>query len=374
MGGTGAVAELEVRKIRKEFGSLVAVRDASLRFDSARVTCLLGPSGCGKTTLMRMIAGLETPTSGDVLFDGKPVTSLSPSARDIGMVFQYPVVYQGLTARQNIMLPLRSLRTLSAADRSRRVDDALAILDLRDVADTDVGRLTHALKQKVAVARAIARQPHIILMDEPVTNIDATTKSQLKYALRRLTRELHQTIVYVTHDQTEAMTLADEILLMNEGEIVQRGSPREVYNQPAHRFGGWFLGNPGMNFVSHRVEKRAGELTLGRPLFARDTHLHGLDGETDVIVGVRPESLAIAGTASENSVPARIKHAAIVTGGQQLLALEVDGRTVKAKVPAGSSYRIGEDVHVTCDPDDVTLFDTDGGKLEVIFRPKADDA
>lgn len=364
------MAELEVRQLRKEFGSLVAVKDATLRFDSARVTCLLGPSGCGKTTLMRMIAGLETPTSGDVLFDGEPVTALSPSTRDIGMVFQYPVVYQGLTVRRNVELPLRSMRKLSTAERDRRVGDALDILDLGDVADTDVGRLTHALKQKVAVARAIARQPHIILLDEPVTNIDATTKSQLKNALRRLTRELHQTIVYVTHDQTEAMTLADEILLMNEGEIVQRGEPRDVYNHPAHRFGGWFLGNPGMNFVPHRVTKHGSDLELERPLFAQPLAVEGLDGAAEVVVGVRPERVTIAKGATGAGVRATITHAAIVTGGQQLLALDVDGVDMKAKVAASSRYRIGDVVSVSCDHHDVTLFDRGGVKLSVTLRPR----
>ena len=365
------MAELEVRQLRKEFGSFAAVKNASVRFDSARVTCLLGPSGCGKTTLMRMIAGLEAPTRGDVLFDGAPVTSLSPSARDIGMVFQYPVVYQGLTVRQNIELPLRTMRMLSPTQRSERVADALDILDLAGVADTDVGRLAHALKQKVAVARAIARRPHIILLDEPVTNIDATTKSQLKHALRRLTRESHQTIVYVTHDQTEAMTLADEILLMNEGEIVQRGSPREVYNHPAHRFGGWFLGNPGMNFVPHEVTHRGSGSELGRPLFAEPLWLEGHDGRSEVIVGVRPEHVTVAKSVTNGGVHARITHAAIVTGGQQLLALDVEGVGMKAKVPADSRYRIDDGVSVSCHHDDVTLFDVDGGKLSVTLKQRS---
>jgi ABC-type sugar transport system ATPase subunit len=247
------MAELEVRQIRKEFGSFAAVKDASVRFDSARVTCLLGPSGCGKTTLMRMIAGLETPTSGDVLFDGVPVTSLSPSARDIGMVFQYPVVYQGLTVRQNVELPLRAMRRLSPSERARRVVDALEILDSgsgrrqrrrspdpRTQAEGGGGTSDRAPTAHHLAGRA--RHQH---------RCDHEVAAQARPAASHA--RVHQTIVYVTHDQTEAMTLADEILLMNEGEIVQRGSPREVYNHPAHRFGGWFLGNPGMNFVPHQV-------------------------------------------------------------------------------------------------------------------------
>jgi len=262
------------------------------------------------------------------------------------------------------------MRKLAPTERAQRVGDALEILDLAGVADTDVSRLTHALKQKVAVARAIARKPHIILLDEPVTNIDATTKSQLKHALRRLTRESHQTIVYVTHDQTEAMTLADEILLMNEGEIVQRGSPREVYNHPAHRFGGWFLGNPGMNFVPHQVTKHGSDVELGRPLFAAPLGLEGHDGRTEVIVGIRPEHVTIAKDVANGGVLARITHAATVTGGQQLLALAVDGVEMKAKVPADSGYRIADRVSVTCHQDDVTLFDVDGAKLSITLKPR----
>jgi ABC-type sugar transport system ATPase subunit len=362
------MAELEVRLLRKEFGALRAVDDVSVRFDSARVTCLLGPSGCGKTTLMRMIAGLEAPTSGDVLFDGRSVTRLSASARDIGMVFQYPVVYQGMSVRNNVALPLRSMRQVAAAERERRVRDALDILDLGEVADVDVGRLSHALKQKVAVARAIARQPHIILLDEPVTNIDASTKSQLKHALRRLTRELHQTIVYVTHDQTEAMTLADEILLMHQGRVVQRGEPREVYNHPADRFGGWFLGNPGMNFVPQRPRMHGGATELERPLFGEPVALRGLEATGDIVVGIRPERIVIDARPSAASVPATVFHAAIVTGGQQLLALDADGVRLKAKVAAGSDYRIGDTVHMACPLDHVTLFDADGNRLPVVLE------
>jgi len=174
----------------------------------------------------------------------------------------------------------------------------------------------------------------------------------------------------VTHDQTEAMTLADEILLMNDGEIVQRGSPREVYNHPAHRFGGWFLGNPGMNFVPHEVSRNGGDGEIRRPLFAQTMSIEGHDGRTEVIVGVRPEHLTVGTDASADGVRARIKHAAIVTGGQQLLALDVDGVGMKAKVSAGSRYRVGDLVLLSCRYDDVSFFDADGAKLSITLKQR----
>ncbi len=363
------MAEVEVRGLHKEFGKLVAVNDISLTFAVSKVTCLLGPSGCGKTTLMRMIAGLEEPTRGEVLFAGEPVTELSPSERNIGMVFQYPVVYQGMTVRGNIELPLLGIKGLSAHERADRVRQALDVLKLEDVADVDVGRLTHAVRQKVAVARAIARKPPVMLLDEPVTNVDPVTKSQLKWLLKEITRDHEQTIIYVTHDQTEAMTLADEIMLMNEGRIVHRGSPRDVYNLPEDRFGGWFLGNPGMNFLQHEVRKEGGAPAIVGPLFPRPHVIRGLGDHQVITVGVRPERVEVGATASTTSVPATVNHAALVAGGQQLLSLDVAGGRIKAKVPTGGAFRIGDQVHVTCPGQHLTLFDEAGARVAVEFDP-----
>ena len=225
------MAEIRVEQLTKTFGSLHAVDDVSFTFPNGQVTCLLGPSGCGKTTLMRIIAGLETQTSGAVFFGDKDVSRLSPSKRNIGMVFQYPVVYRGISVYRNIELPLQSMK-LAKAERTRRVDDAIELLGLSASASLDVSKLDNGTRQKVSVAREVARQPQFILFDEPITNVDAASKLQLKRSLKELTRSLSQTIVYVTHDQTEAMTLADQIALMEEGKIVQCAPPRELYNHP----------------------------------------------------------------------------------------------------------------------------------------------
>jgi ABC-type sugar transport system ATPase subunit len=284
------MADIRLEGVRKVFGGrVVAVRDLTLTFPSGSVTCLLGPSGCGKTTLMRMIAGLEEPTAGEIYFDNQRVTHLSPSQRQIGMVFQYPVVYRGITVERNIELPLMQDKRLSPAERKQRIAEVLETLDLTAYAQHDVSMLDNGTRQKVAVAREVARQPRILLFDEPVTNVDVSSKTQLKRALKRLVKQHNQTIIYVTHDQTEAMTLADEIALMRDGMIIQRGVPREIYDHPNDRFGGWFLGNPGMNFIDYRLDN--GALVGG--LFAKPMQLD-LTADSHIVVGdssgARPRS------------------------------------------------------------------------------------
>ena len=215
------MADIRVENLRKTFGPVVALDDVSFSFADSEVTCLLGPSGCGKTTLMRIVAGLERPTTGEVFFGERRVTGLPPRKREIGMVFQYPVVYRGISVYRNIELPLLSEK-LAKAERARRVEEVMDLLGLGSSADKEVSQLDNGTRQKVAVAREVARQPRIILFDEPITNVDAVAKLQLKRAFKELTRRLSQTIVYVTHDQTEAMTLADRIALMRDGRIVRQ--------------------------------------------------------------------------------------------------------------------------------------------------------
>ncbi|MEL7234542.1 MAG: ABC transporter ATP-binding protein, partial [Chloroflexota bacterium] len=257
-------SEIRLEKLRREFGPTIAVDDITVTFPSASVTCLLGPSGCGKTTLMRMIAGLQEPTSGEIYFGDQNVTDLTPSQRNIGMVFQYPVVYRGMTLFGSVELPLKQER-INSKERKKRVTETLESLNLMDVAYERVAELDNATRQKAAVARAVARQPQIILFDEPITNVDVSAKVQLKRALKGLVKQHAQTIIYVTHDQTEAMTLADEIALMQSGKIIQRGRPRDIYNVPNSRFGGWFLGNPGMNFVDYMVNRDGEQPILTDP-------------------------------------------------------------------------------------------------------------
>jgi ABC-type sugar transport system ATPase subunit len=359
------VSEIRVEHLTKTFGTLHAVDDVTFTFPSGQVTCLLGPSGCGKTTLMRIIAGLETATTGSVAFGDRDVTRLSPSRRDIGMVFQYPVVYRGLSVARNIELPLQSMK-LPSAERKRRVETAIELMGLGASADLDVSKLDNGTRQKVSVAREVARQPQIILFDEPITNVDAASKLQLKRSLKELTRSLSQTIVYVTHDQTEAMTLADQIALMLEGKIVQCAPPRELYNHPDDRFGGWFLGNPGMVFFDAAVDRGTNGARVLSPLFPGPVMLEGaIPTAANVTIGIRPEHIRVAGHESSESVPAHLVRKTVQIGGQYLVALEVDGGSFKAKVSASAGEHLPAHgpVAVTVPLEHVTIFGEDGARI-----------
>ena len=359
------MADIRVERLRKVFGPVVALDDVDFSFPDSSVTCLLGPSGCGKTTLMRIIAGLEVATAGEVFFGERNVTGLPPRKREIGMVFQYPVVYKGINVRENIELPLKSEK-LSAAERRRRVDEVIEVLGLAAAADKDVGRLDNGTRQKVAVARAVARQPQIILFDEPITNVDAHAKLQLKRAFKELTKQLRQTIVYVTHDQTEAMTLADQIALMRDGKIVQCDAPRELYNHPADRFGGWFLGNPGMNFFETTIQPTPDGRSLVSPLIPEPLPVQGPASSESVVIGIRPERIAVSTTPGAGAVAVKVARKSITIGRQYLLALEIDGLVFKAKVPASLGREIGDRAWVRLPIEEIVLFGPDGTRAELV--------
>jgi len=355
--------EVRLVDLHKKYPGVIAVKKVSITFATATVTCLLGPSGCGKTTMMRMIAGLEPPTAGDVFFDDDRITELPARKRKIGMVFQYPVVYRNISVYRNIELPLLEEK-LSESERNKRIQQVIDILGLADSVEKEISQLDGGTRQKVAIARTVARQPAVILFDEPITNVDAEAKVQLKRALKELTRQLRQTIIYVTHDQTEAMTLADQIALMKEGEIVQLDAPRRLYNQPDDVFGGWFLGNPGMNFFEHRVEALDGGLGLKSPLFPGPLKISGLNGQDRITVGIRPEHVKLGREPSNLAVGGKIRRKFIVVGGHYLVSVELGDKIVKVKVDPVLGRQIENEVWVECPLDWITLFGPDGRRLE----------
>ena len=355
--------EVRLVDLHKEYPGVIAVKNVSITFTTATVTCLLGPSGCGKTTMMRIIAGLEAPTAGDVFLDDDRITELPTRKRRIGMVFQYPVVYRGISVYRNIELPLLEEK-LSESERKKRIRQVIDILGLEDSVDKEISQLDAGTRQKVAIARTVARQPAVILFDEPITSVDAEAKVQLKRALKELTRQLRQTIIYVTHDQTEAMTLADQIALMKEGEIVQIDAPRTLYNLPNDVFGGWFLGNPGMNFFEYRVEALAGDSVLKSPLFPRDLKISGLNGQDRITVGIRPEHVRLGRQPSDLAVGGNVRRKFIVVGGYYLVSVELGDKIIKVKVDPVLGRQIENDVWVECPLDWITLFGPDGRRLK----------
>ncbi len=354
------MSEVRLEKIDKYFGQFAAVKDVSLTFASQSTTCLLGPSGCGKTTLLRMIAGLETASAGRIWIDGQDVTGLSARRRNIAMVFQSPIIYRGLSVYENIELPLRELR-LSPAVREARVREAVTLLGLEHSLDQDPNNFDNGTRQRVAFARAVARQSSIILFDEPITNVDARAKFQLKQDLKKLTDRLKQTIIYVTHDQNEAMTLADQIVLLKDGRVLQQAAPRQLYNHPSQRFGGWFLGNPGMSFLNHTFDPSlGGELKSDLfPFLVRLEKPEVVASEKSIllVIGIRPEHAHVSTEPIPDGVIGRVVRKFRGVAGQYLVAVRLQNHLVWAKVAPCVGKNLDEKVWFSCAPELATVFD-----------------
>ena len=355
--------DIVLTNVSRVFGAFKAVDDITTVFAEGTVTCLLGPSGCGKTTLMRMIAGLEMPTHGSIRFGERDVTHLPPGKRDVAMVFQYPVMYRTLSVIENIELPLRRDRSLPSAEVRRRADEVLEVLQLSAERHRHIGDLDVGTRQKVAVGRAIARRCDVILFDEPTTNVEVHAKLALIRAFKEFRSRLRQTVIYVTHDQTEAMTLADQIALMQSGRISQCAPPHVMYDQPESRFGGWFLGNPGMNFLA--PSSREGRALRFDVLPAALAMPADADGELSL--GIRPEHVDVLSNPDADTVPARIMRSSITIGGQHLLSLAVGETRLKAKIAPGAPPEDGSTVFIRCRLEHVVLFN-DGLRLPEAVR------
>ena len=352
--------DIRLENVTKKFGDFTAVNDISFTIPKSSVTVLLGPSGCGKTTLMRMIAGLESPTTGKVYFGEHEVTNVPTRRRNIGMVFQYPVIYRNTSVRKNLELPLLSEK-LSKQELDKRVDEVAEILGLTDVLKKFVEELDNGTRQKIAVGREVARQPKIILFDEPITNIDLTSKLELKRSLKELFGRLQQTIIYVTHDQTEAMTLADQIALMQDGVITQSDSPKVIYENPNSQFAGWFLGNPGMNFVPPQFITVSGSKVTSK-MFSQSIDLGSKASQADTF-GVRAEGINVSNTEVKGGVKARVTRKSIGAGGQYLLDLAVDNLLIKARVSHNIGREAKDSVWTTIESESITFFNKSGKAL-----------
>ncbi|NUU23731.1 MAG: ABC transporter ATP-binding protein, partial [Streptomycetaceae bacterium] len=308
---------IEAKGLSKVFpDGTVAVDDLNLSVDNGEFLVLLGPSGCGKSTALRMIAGLEDPTSGEVLLDGEPVGNVHPADRQIAMIFQNYALYPHMTVGENIGFPLR-LRKRAQNDIDAQVAQLATVLDITDTLGRRPAQLSGGQRQRVAMGRALARKPRIFLMDEPLSNLDSGLRAQLRAEISNLVRELKVTTVYVTHDQTEALTMADRIAVMRNGVLQDVGTPNEVYHHTATAYVAAFLGTPRMTLIQARVmahlDKRVllqiGEQAIDVPGHDVTAHmLRHYHGE-DIIVGLRPEALRLPDPASQDPVlHTRVKH------------------------------------------------------------------
>jgi multiple sugar transport system ATP-binding protein len=293
------MANVELKHVYKRYGAVQAITDLSLSVDEGSFTALLGPSGCGKSTLLRMIAGLEEITSGHCFINGVDVTDMAPAKRKIAMVFQSYALYPHLTVRQNIAFSL-SIAGRPKAEQEARVGEVARMLQLEELLDRRPAQLSGGQRQRVAIGRALVRQPEVFLFDEPLSNLDAKLRVQMRFELANLHQQLKSTMIYVTHDQVEAMTLADKIVVLDKGEISQVGTPLELYNQPANKFVASFIGSPAMNFFQVDVSKLEGRTAALALPGGNSATITTRGGSTAgrVEIGVRPEHLKIVDNGS----------------------------------------------------------------------------
>ena len=353
------MAEIRIQQLHKAFADFVAVKDSSFTVNNGEFFCLLGPSGCGKTTTLRMIAGLELPTSGQIFLGGEDVTTRRASARDIAFVFQMFALYPHMTVRQNIAFPLVS-QGMPRAQINARVAEAGKTLRIEALLGRPVSGLTSGDRQRVALGRAIVRQPLAFMMDEPLGALDTEFRELMCQELRSLHDRLGATTVYVTHDQREATSMADKIAIMNQGVIEQLGAPQEIYERPVSVFVADFMGSPAMNFIPTTTAMARGATSL-----AIGAAQAGLPAVTDAIsarpllYGVRPEHIRLADNAPLRAEVLGVEY----LGNCQVVTLATAaGVTVRAKVHVQARAKRGDQVGLVCDATQVTLFDATSGR------------
>ncbi len=360
------MANVSFEHVRKDFGTATVVQDFDLQVSDGELVVLVGGSGCGKSTILRMLAGLESVTSGTVRIGEREVTHLPPRERDVAMVFQDYALYPHLTGRQNISLGLR-LRKVPKAEIDRRERWAADILELDPFLDRKPKHMSGGQRQRIAMGRAMVREPAVFLFDEPLSNLDAHLRGQMRHEIARMQRRVGTTALYVTHDQMEAMTLGDRLVVLDGGRIQQVGRPIDVYGAPANKFVAGFIGTPSMNFLDGRLERERDGLvfvcdTLRIPLLGErrpDPTVHS--GEA-VTLGIRPEDLALAGAAGMGTIPGNL-FLAEVLGATTHLYVEVGGRRLIAAVPSGPAPPPGGVVSLSIDHSRLHFFAPDGSSL-----------
>jgi multiple sugar transport system ATP-binding protein len=363
---------LELRTLQKEYpGGITAVEDISLSLPRGELLVLVGPSGCGKSTTLRCIAGIEEPTAGDIQIAGDSVVDRRPEDRDIAMVFQNYALYPHKTARQNIGFGLRMTTALSAEEVESRVERVAETLGITDLLEQKPGSLSGGQQQRVALGRAIVRDPEVFLLDEPLSNLDATLRSQMRTEIQQLQRDLDVTTVYVTHDQTEAMTIGDRIAVLQDGRVQQLGRPMACYHEPANRFVASFIGEPSMNLLDCRVEA-AGRLE-GAIRYPTDETLAGAASEAegvDVTIGVRPEAPTLVGPDWDGEEPSFRGQVDVVepVGERSFVYATLDAGPQLTVAAAGATpVRELSAVRVRIPRDGVHLFDGTTG--EALHHP-----
>jgi len=353
------MAEIRVEFVEKTFGTFAAVKGVNFTVDHGSFFVILGPSGCGKTTTLRMIAGLELPTTGRILLDDEDVTPLPASARDIAFVFQLFALYPHMNVRQNIGFPLKC-QNYPRAEIKRSVEEAARLLRIDHLLDRRVGGLSGGDRQRVALGRAIVRRPKAFLMDEPLGALDSEFRKLMCGELRELHDRINATSVYITHDQLEAMAMADRIAIMNQGRIEQIGTPQEIYDRPKTMFVADFIGAPPMGFLDVQTALRRGDRSIridGVPIEMPELFEDRAEGQ--FALGVRPENVSFA---DSSNLRGRVIGAEYL-GTTQIVTIITANGQIKARLPSGQPIQIGESVGLKLRSDRLSLFDAVSGQV-----------
>ncbi|SDX56002.1 ABC transporter ATP-binding protein [Litoreibacter albidus] len=355
------MANISIRSLRKKYGGFLAIPDLSLDIEDGEFVILVGPSGCGKSTLLRMLAGLEPITGGDIAIDNTVVNDFTPRQRDIAMVFQSYALYPHMTVAQNMSFSLK-LEKHSKAEIERRVGLAADILGLEALLDRYPKQLSGGQRQRVAMGRSIVRDPKVFLFDEPLSNLDAKLRVQMRTEIKALHARLKTTIVYVTHDQVEAMTMADRIVIMNAGVIEQVGPPLELYDNPANRFVAEFLGSPSMNLLRGTVvgdDTGLALVTEDATRLALPAQAFALKGR-QIDVGFRPEYVSLTASDGALGLPSTVS-VVEPTGSSTLIVTQCGATPITLEIHDRVAVHVGQDIDLHISPDRILFFDADTG-------------
>ncbi|HVI70074.1 MAG TPA: ABC transporter ATP-binding protein [Pyrinomonadaceae bacterium] len=351
---------IEFKNVSKHFGGTCVVDDLSLEIRDGEFVVLLGPSGCGKTTTLRMLAGLENVSSGDIYIGGERVNDVPTQHRDLAMVFQSYALYPHMTIAENIGYPLR-VRKIQKNERAARVNRVAAMLEIESLLERKPRQLSGGERQRVALARAIVREPRAYLMDEPLSNLDARLRVQMRGELKRLQHQLGTTTIYVTHDQAEAMTLASRVAVMRKGRLQQFDTPMNIYNQPANRFVAEFVGSPSMNFVEGRVDQATFVSdSLRIPLSA--SQLCQLSGQSRLTMGIRPEHIQVLAEPHDGAIAASV-YVTELMGNETFVFLSVGENRLIARAPADFRAEVESKVWLGLATERAHFFDSRGDIL-----------
>jgi len=352
------MAQIHIEKVRKDFGAFTAVQSSTFTIEDGEFFMLLGPSGCGKTTTLRMMAGLELPTSGEIYIDGEEVGMKPASQRDIAFVFQMFALYPHLNVGKNISYPLIS-QGMPKVQAKKKVSEIAEILGITDILNRPIGGLSGGDRQRVALGRAIVRDPKAFFMDEPLGALDAEFREHMSEELRALHNRMNATTVYVTHDQLEAMQMGDKIVVMNHGVVEQFGVPQDIYDWPATKFVAQFIGSPPMNFLDFHGMLAPSEIKVrfGEAEFDIPKTLDGANG--NLTFGVRPEHVKLDDSAKYRGEVSAVEY----LGTTQIITLETANGSVKARVASSDNVQVGERTGLKFDSRTVSIFNGETGHV-----------